>query len=249
MKIIDIHTHLLYGIDDGAADREMSLALIGRDYEQGVRGIFCTNHSYGMETEHQNYYRRFEELCELVSARYPDLALYRGCEILSCREDMPEIIKCIRDGIFPTMNGSNYVLMEFDPYGTAGVEEMRYSLEYALDQGYYPIIAHAERYRRIYKEPLQDLASLKELGCKVQINLFSVEQDVGQVRGSSRKELANLFLEQGLVDFVGTDSHRLDYKSPEAAVGAEAIRQKYGDEYAELVLCRNAEMLLIGEEK
>lgn len=45
MKIIEIHTHMLYGIDDGAHDSDMSLTLMDMDYDQGVRMIFCTNHS------------------------------------------------------------------------------------------------------------------------------------------------------------------------------------------------------------
>jgi protein-tyrosine phosphatase len=142
MKIIDIHTHMLFGIDDGASDCEMSLELMGLGY------------------------------------------------------------------------------------------------------GYVPIIAHVERYNSIYGDPLQDLGQLKELGCMIQINLYSIEQDRGHVGGGSRKELANLFLQQQLVDFVGTDTHRLDYKSPQAAVGAAALREKYGNEYADAVLYRNAEAFL-----
>lgn len=118
--------------------------------------------------------------------------------------------------------------------------EMQYCLEYALDSGYIPVIAHVERYNNIYDEPVRDLSMLKELGCMVQINLYSIDQDWG-----SRNELANLFLKYQLVDFVGTDTHRLDYKSPEAEVGAAALREKYGDEYANMVLYRNAENLLM----
>ena len=122
---------------------------------------------------------------------------------------------------------------------------MTYCLNYALDAGYTPIIAHVERYKAIYDDPLTDLYRLKELGCLVQINLYSVEQDQGHVGVGSRKELANLFLKNRMVDFVGTDTHRLDYKSPEAAVGAEAIREKYGEEYADTVLYQKAESLLM----
>lgn len=243
-KIIDIHTHMLYGIDDGARNSEMSLMLMGMDYEQGVRGIFCTNHSYGMEDGHKDYHRRFDKLRKVAAERYPGLLLYKGCEILSYKEEMPEIVANIKNDVYPTMNGTQYVLLEFDPYGTRGMKEMRYCLEYALEQGYIPIIAHVERYKTIYDDPLEDLIRLKELGCLVQINLYSVEQDKGLVGGGSRKELANLFLQHQLVDFVGADTHRLDYKSPEAAVGAAALREKYGDEYADAVLYWNAECLL-----
>ena len=57
--------------------------------------------------------------------------------------------RMIKNDIFPTMNETNHVLMEFDPHGTSGITEMRYCVEYALDRGYAPIIAHAERYKRI----------------------------------------------------------------------------------------------------
>lgn len=242
--IVDIHTHMLYGIDDGAYDKDMSLTLMGMDYDQGVRGIFCTNHSRGMEEGYRDYHRRFDKLWKVAADRYPGLSLYKGCEILCCREKMPGIIANIKKDVYPTMNGTNYVLMEFKPPGTKGMEEMNYCLEYALDHGYVPIIAHAERYKSIYDNPLEDLVRIKEFGCLVQINLYSIEQDRGLVGGGSRKKLANLFLNHQLVDFVGTDTHRLDYKSPETAIGASALRGKYGDEYAEQVLLTNAENLL-----
>ena len=245
MKIIDIHTHMLCNIDDGARDSEMSLKLMGMDYEQGVRGIFCTNHSYGMKDGYKDYHTRFDKLRKLAAERYPGLELYKGCEILCYRNKMAKIVANIKNDVYPTMNRSRYVLLEFDPHDTKGTEEMRYCLEYALEQGYVPIIAHAERYKSIYDDPLKDLIRMKELGCLVQINLYSIEQDKGLVSGGSRKELANLFLQHQLVDFVGTDTHRLDYKSPEASVGAAALQEKYGEEYANAVLYRNAEELLM----
>lgn len=244
MGIIDIHTHMLYGVDDGAEDMEMSLALMGMDYEQGVSGIFCTNHSYDMEVYYREYHRRFEKLVKAAADRYPGLSLYKGCEILCYRDEMAEIVGNIKDDIFPTMNGTNYVLLEFEPYGTEGTEEMSYCANYALDAGYTPIIAHVERYKTIYDDPLTDVIRLRELGCLAQINLYSVEQDRGNASGEARRELANLFLKNRLIDFVGTDAHRTDYKSPEAAVGAAAIREKYGVEYAERVLYKNAENAL-----
>ena len=245
MGIIDIHTHMLYGIDDGAGDSDMSMTLMGMDYKQGVSGIFCTNHSYGMLHFYRDYHRSFEELSKAAEDRFPGLSLYKGCEILCYREDMPVIIRNIKNDIYPTMNGTNYVLLEFDPYGTEGMKEMTYCVNYVLDAGYIPIIAHIERYMPIYHDPLTDISRLRELGCLMQINLYSVEQDGGNAGGRSRKELANLFLENRLVDFAGTDSHRLDYKSSEAAAGAAAIREKYGAEYAEKVLFGNAENMLL----
>lgn len=236
---------MLYGIDDGARDLDESLKLMGMDYEQGVRGIFCTNHSDCMSygDNYKVYHERFERLRKLAAERYPELRLHKGCEVLCCQDDMPDTIERIRNGMYPTMNGTKYVLAEFDPGWTEGMSEMRHCLKHLLNQGFVPIIAHAERYHSIYDTPLEDVIGLKDLGCLVQINLYSVEQDKGTV-DSQRKNLANLFLKHHLVDFVGTDTHNLDYKSPEALIGAKAVAEKYGGEYAQAVLWKNVEKLL-----
>ncbi len=240
MKIIDIHTHLLYRIDDGASSREMSMQLIGMEFEQGVRGIFCTNHSGGMEWKHKDYHRRFETLQKLTADQYPEVSLYKGCEVMCYRDEMPDIMKNLKRGIFPTMNGTSYVLTEFDPGWCDGTEEMRYCLSTILDAGYIPIIAHTERYANMYgTDPVEDLRKMKDEGCLVQVNLFSVEQDQGK-----REELANVFLQNRLVDFVGTDTHNLTYKSPEARIGADSILKRLDLEYAAKVLHKNAEEIL-----
>lgn len=252
--IIDIHTHVLYGLDDGSQDLEMTMKLIDIEYEQGVRGIFLTNHSYGLaitsdyggKATHNEelYYEKYLVISDAVKEKYPDLKLFTGCEILCSSWEMGALAEYIQEGIYPTMNGTRYVLLEFEPHETDGVSEMIECLEFALNKGYIPIIAHAERYGALYDDALSDVIRMRELGCKVQINLYSVEQDRGSL-GGSRRELANLFLEHHLVDFVGTDTHNLTYKSPEAAVGAAAIRAKYGDEYADEVLFKNAEKMLM----
>ena len=241
--IFDIHSHIVYGIDDGAEDYEQSLRLIKMEYEQGVRGIFCTSHSFGMVHRNKEYHRNFVKMKNAAQTRYPDLSLYEGCEVLCAKYSMPETMQRIKNGRFPTMNGTRYVLAEFDPHATAGMEEMRCCLEYILDHDYVPIIAHAERYGAIYDDPIQDVMRMKERGCLVQINLFSVEQDTGW-----RKELANSFLEHQLVDLAGTDTHNLYYKSPEVSAGAMALQQ-YGVEYARKVLYGNAMELIRSKEQ
>ncbi len=242
MKIADIHTHILYGIDDGARSLEESMALIGKDYEQGVRRLFCTNHSYGMEYSHKAYHARFDSLKKTAEAKYPELSLYKGCEVLCSRDEIHRIIENIKVDVFPTMNGSKYVLVEFHPHRTKGMSEMSYCLEYVLDKGYLPIIAHVERYAELYDDPVEDMMSLKNMGCMAQVNLYSVEQDNGNVGAGTRKLLANRFLAEHMIDFVGTDLHNLNYKSPEASVGAITLLEKYGAEYADKVLFENSNL-------
>ena len=243
--IVDIHTHLLYGIDDGARNLEMSLKLIGMDYEQGVRRIFCTNHSKGMKRMSGDYQIRLRELQRLSAERYPELSLYPGCEIRCGRWSMAGIIRRLDNGTFPSLNRSRYVLLEFSPDRCRGIKEMIWCLDYVIDAGYIPVLAHVERYAGIYESPAEDLHMLKEKGCMAQINLYSVVQDHGRKNSGKRKELANLFLQNHLVDFVGTDTHRLDYKAPQAKTGAQMLKKIYGAAYADQVLYKNAEKLLI----
>ena len=244
VKVIDIHSHILYGIDDGSQSELETMTLIEYEYTQGVRGIFLTNHSICVISRYDEYQKNYENIIKKVKKKYKDLKLYQGCEIMCDRETMKENISCIREGIYPTMNGTEYVLVEFDPYDISEVEEMDYCLKYILDAGYIPIIAHAERYKNFYKDPVEDIMRAKEMGCKVQVNLYSIDQDRGTKDGGARKILANEFLKEHLVDFVGTDAHRTNYKLPEVMTGSEALRIRYGDEYGAELLYRNAEKLL-----
>ncbi len=241
--IVDIHAHIFPGIDDGAEDAAMAFEVMKSDYSQGACGIFCTSHSYAMEDMHEHYHGRFNDF-RRQAKRFDKLKIYKGCEILCYREEMPDNIDKIKLDIYPTMNETEYVLMEFDPDYTKGTDEMRYCLEYTLDKGYIPIIAHAERYANIYDDPEKDIRLLKELGCMVQINLYSIVQDGRNSVGKSRKALANLFLNNRLVDFAGTDAHRPDYKPPEAMIGADYIRENFDEEYAQAILRTNAQKYL-----
>ncbi len=246
MKIIDIHTHILYGLDDGAEDLAMSMELIKRAYEQGVRGLFLTNHGEGIINRIGDYRERFKNLKMMAEITYPGLELFEGSEVVSERDNMVHVIDNLNAGNLPTLNGTKYVLTEFVPYDTDGMKEVFYCVDALLNAGYIPVIAHVERYADIYSDPAQNLHELKEKGCFTQVNLYSVKQDHGMIGGGSRKKLANLFLKDHLIDFVGTDSHRIDYKSPEAAIGAQEIEEKYGADYAKQVLYKNAERLLTG---
>lgn len=242
MDIIDINSHIMNGIDDGAGNIGMSLELMEMEYDQGVRGIFLTGHGYGMEAWHEDYGRRFDELVKISNERFPGLSLYKGSEILCYRDFMDITVDNIKSGIFPTLNGGDHVLIEFNPYDTEGTDEMRFCAGCLINNGLIPIIAHVERYYDIFADPVEDLKHLKDLGCLAQINLYSIDSE----KNASERELADLFLTNRLADFVGTDAHRPDHKRPDAARGAKLLAEKYGLDYASEILYKNAKTILIG---
>lgn len=244
MRITDIHSHILYGIDDGSRDKAMSLGMLRSEYEQGVRDVFLTSHSNRVSPNMGLYLERFHILKKAAETAYPGLRLYSGCEVLCGKDYMDILIDDLQNGRLLTLNNTKYVLIEFMPHYTRGMAEVKFCVFFLLDAGYIPVIAHAERYQSIFENPVSDVQKLRDEGCLIQINLYSVAEDYGD-----RIELSNAFLSNKLVDFVGTDAHRLDYKPPAAKTGADAILERYGDEYTAEVLYGNAEKILIHSGK
>ena len=115
------------------------------------------------------------------------------------------------------MAGSRYVLTEFDPYET--LEDMVYCIEQILAAGYVPVIAHAERCRMIM---MPDIRALKDLGALIQINAYSIANE----KNAHTRQLANDCLFERLVDFLGSDAHRLDHRPPAVADGIAALIEK-----------------------
>ena len=82
MKITDLHMHVVPGVDDGSFDMRMSLDILELAYEQGVRDIFCTSHNVYSEGEITKYKSQFMMLQMMARARFADLNLHMGCELL-----------------------------------------------------------------------------------------------------------------------------------------------------------------------
>jgi len=242
MPIVDIHSHIIYGVDDGAVDIKMSLELIDDLYNQGVRDIFCTTHSYYIEGGRENYDKRFNEINNIVKEKYSDLRLFKGCEILCYEHNIKSIIRKIDDKIFPTLNETKYVLVEFDIYSKDKINlfGMAYCLKQLIDRGYIPIIAHAERYYEVYEDMIENIMSFKRMGCMVQVNLYSI---LGIVEKYDKP--ANELLNNKLIDFVGTDIHRFNPIDTRNAV--DKIINQIGRTQAANILFVNASMYLIND--
>ena len=142
LKLYDIHCHILPGVDDGSRSMEESLAMLGMEYDEGVRFILLTPHfRYDMfETGLETIKKRFQELQQQSKEKWPDLTLRLGCEL----HRSMDMVECLKDGRRLALNGTRYVLLEFsgrDPRSM--IFERTKDL---LDHGYRPIVAHVERY-------------------------------------------------------------------------------------------------------
>ena len=201
-KIIDVHAHILPGVDDGAANLEESCRLMEKAVSQGVAGIIATPHDT-REWEPAALRELATEVEKEFQRRCPDFSLYLGQEIFY-HEEMPERLKA---GELLTMADSRYVLVEFAtdvPYGSLyrGIRRL-------VVAGYLPVLAHLERYDCLRRE--ESLRDLQGSGCLFQMNYASLQGSRFQpdVRWCRRQILA------GRIHYLGTDMHRMRYRPPE----------------------------------
>lgn len=231
--MIDIHCHLLYGVDDGAEDRQVSVAMLRDAAEQGIQAIILTPH-----------YRQgmFKYPLEEIRAAYEDIyseaeklgvMVYLGCEY-HADGDTGENFK---NGRCLALADSDHVLVEFKYESTVGF--IRNTLNDLLAHGYTPVIAHAERYGSFIKEP-ELLRQMRDMGVMVQINAGSV---IGR-EGFKTKRLCKRIIKEHLVDIVASDSHNMTDRKNRMKECFEYIVKKYGDERAERLLCTNPGKIL-----
>lgn len=225
--LVDIHCHILPGVDDGAPDMETSRAMIRDAYEQGVRYIIATPHYRPemFEPSMKKVIRVYHELRDY--AEEVGIGLRLGYEYYRNEQMIRHLDKKLR----PTMLGSRYVLTEFstnDSFVT--VRNYIYEL---ITKGYRPIVAHVERYF-CCQEP-ERIQELKKLGAQIQINADSV---LGYEGHTIKKFCAGL-MKDDLVDFIGSDAHNLEGRKMNLGKCAIYVRKKMGQDYAEEIFVDN----------
>ena len=228
MTYSDMHIHALYGVDDGAKTEEMMLAMVDAEYQDGVRFLCLTPHY------HPGYFgdnrdavlRAYEQLCRTAEVRWPDLKLGLGNELRYDRG----CLSWLRDGLCHTMNGTNYVLVDFIEDEENG--RIHQALDRLLNAGYTPILAHAERYSRM-KE--QDIREFRENGVLIQVDTQSLFRDFGFFIQRRCKTL----LKSRLVDLAGSDAHDLSRRPPGISDFSKAIGNLCGKDYAAAICSAN----------
>lgn len=194
----EVHCHILPGVDDGAPDMRTALAMLREERMQGVGNVILTPHLRRRENDYRLIWKRFRQLQEKAAEEGIGIRLHLGSEIYYDSET----IQNLKAGKAYTMAGSRYALLEFSPnehfsYISCAADEV-------MMAGYLPVLAHAERYGCILKR-LGRVEALKEQGVYIQVNADSF------LKHPKRKELAML-AQEGLVDLVGTDCHRTDWR-------------------------------------
>ena len=239
-RLADIHTHITPNVDDGSTSMEMSLEMLRTEAAQGGSSVFLTPHSGVFSSvTYRDIDAKMESIRQAAAEADIPVQICKGCEIYTYGRNIEWNLQALEDGILPSMNETRYVLTEFDVHRDL-IEESKYCLRRYLEEGWIPIIAHAERYGWEFAS-VENISILKEMGCLVQVNFYDLYEEPDE----SVRTLAQDLVKAELVDLMGSDAHRMDHRRPKLTKGAEYILEHCSPEYAENVLWRNAEMLLL----
>ncbi len=223
--MIDLHCHLMPGVDDGSRSVEQSIDVLGRMARQGVTDVCLTPHlaasrvTEGPPPEH-------DEAFALLSSRAPAVKLHRGAEVLLDRPLTPRAVATRRI----TLGGTRYVLVEFTRFVAPSV--VAAALRQLSDDGLVPLVAHPERYPSC---SLAAMGSWRDRGARLQVDANTLFHATGRGR------LARAILAAGLADILAADNHG-DGRS--LAEPFEKITERGGGEIAILLMKTNPAAIL-----
>lgn len=238
--MIDIHSHIIFGVDDGPKHLEESLDLLKEARRQGVFKVVATSHRRkGMfETPEATILKHFSQVKEAASKVLPDLELYYGGELYYTSSVLDKLEK----GQFPTLNGSRFALIEFS--GHTSYKDMHQAVSELSLLGLTPVLAHIERYQELEHDEKR-VKDLINMGAYVQINSSSVLKP--RLFGDKHKvfkKRARYFLDKNLVHCVASDMHNLDGRKPYMAEAYQVVEQLYGIQRAQELFVTNPQSLL-----
>lgn len=230
--MIDIHTHILFGVDDGCKTIEQSIQTIKSAIEHGVTGVFLTPHC----SRKRKYMASQDVINQHVSLLREELErqkitmdLYIGSEI----DEDDHLLDLLQSSSCNTMNETKYILIDFQGRKVE-IDEVVHELKI---RGYIPIIAHPERYK--YLNDIKDIINWKSTGALVQVNASSLNGD------KKVKKMFKQIIKYQLADFISSDTHgKADsYINYEKSI--KYVTSKISQEYADKVFTSNAKDLLI----
>jgi protein-tyrosine phosphatase len=229
--MIDLHCHILPGLDDGSPDLDVSLAMARLAQQDGITDIVATPHLFrgvSQLTDLSLVAKKQKELQAALDREKIPLRVHCGVEIRFSHNLLDEIKKHRPNLV---LAGSSYMFIEFPfEYVYSGVKDVFFQ---AMSEGVVPIITHPERCSGFMNHP-EILFELVEMGALAQMNAGSI---TGRY-GSQIKETALLFLGLNCVHFLASDAHDTKSRPPilsgarklaEAAIGEEAARSLVED--------------------
>ena len=217
--MIDLHCHILPGIDDGAKNLDISLELLKEEKKQGVQAITFTPHFHCSRISLEDFVRArehsYHKLMSEAQVQELGIKFKVGAEVYFSTKlnelDLEPL--CFTD--------SNYILIEFPtdekPYG------MTHTLIDIINRGYIPILAHVERYPYFTADPTM-LFDLIEKGCIAQINAGAILES---------NKIVMKYIKWGMAQLICTDAHNMKSRKPNIEDAFRLVERKFGSDYVD----------------
>ena len=237
--MVDIHHHLLFGLDDGSDSIETSVAMARLAAADGITHVVCTPHANStyIFDPHTNQLK-LALLRDRLAAENVPLTLGTGCDF---HVSFDNIAEAKRDPKKFSINGLGYLLIEIPDYGLPpGLNETFYELNLA---GLTPILTHPERNPTLQQEP-QRMAEWLRAGMLVQVTADSLTGH----KGKRAEQMAHELLEKRWVHFLATDAHNTKSRPPRMKAAHDLVAEKYGVSYAHALCLTNPLAVFLGKQ-
>jgi protein-tyrosine phosphatase len=233
--LIDIHSHVLFGMDDGARTLEDSLAMVRMAGEHGTTDLVATPHAnieYRFEPE-----QIAERLAQVQAAVAGPPRLYTGCDFHLTYDNIQRAIE--QPGKY-TINQKCYLLVEFSDlmvfHNTAEI------FARLGEAGMIPVITHPER-NHLLRQRIEQIAQWVEAGARVQVTAMSLTGGFGK----RARDFSRQLLDRRLVHVIASDGHDCEHRPPVLDEAYAWLRERYGDASAEALCVSNPGATLTGE--
>lgn len=239
--MIDIHSHVLPGVDDGAESLEQAAAMCRRALEDGCTAIVATPHFHHPQWPEQSLDEHRRLRASLQAALGLEIRVCGGAELRVDSHYFEVLDRLSGDLAGPRLADSSYLLIEFDwePVGPSP----RSVVHETLLAGYRPIVAHPELYDWL-RQPPDLLASLVDRGARLQVTAASLVGTYGRAARTAALRL----LDADLVHFVASDCHNLKQRPPGLSDARRLVAKRCGEEHAQRLFELNPQAILEDRE-
>lgn len=232
--MVDIHTHIMPNIDDGAESINETYEMLKMEIEQGVTDVILTPHAINIpkkRKEYDEYLNGFKTVQNIISSNDLNINVYLGCEIFILDTTYDDLI----NKRIHTIENSKNILVELPLTEIMTFKQIENAL-YNLSLRYKVILAHAERYHYLRIEDIFKLSKYAD----IQVNAGSI---LG-VEGDYVKKRSFQLLKNKIPSYVASDCHSTRTRRPNLKEARVIVEKKYGKEYSDLVFDINPNKLI-----
>jgi protein-tyrosine phosphatase len=235
-RLIDIHTHVLPGADDGARDDAAALAMLRAAELDGIGTVVATPHAHHVQPE--TITARVEHLNQLACEEGIDVRVLPGSEV----RIGADLVERFEAGKLLTLNGTRYLLLELYLSQEWAFEVVESVIDRLRAADLQPVLAHAERYPFVQREP-GVLHTLLDRRVPVQINAAALTG----YHGDGAQAAAETLLREGLAQIIASDAHNAEWRPPRLRYAYERAAGLTTNEHARILMA-NATCIIEGRD-